>query len=140
MHVRLRFPPELAEQIRAIVDDANAFLRARGQPETISFSGVVKGWVGERLAEEFSMLQNRQEAASRPHPVPANSSNVVAFKRGDVKLLDYAEAARLMGISAQALHERVSAGQVPSEVVLRTGSRVQFRRDPLLAWIEARKG
>lgn len=140
MHIELRFPTELAEQMKAIVDDANAFLRARGQPQTITVSGVVKAWVGERLAEEFSMLVNRQQAASRPLLEPVKSSNVVPFKRGQVMLLDYAEAAKLMGISPAALRHRVSAGRVPSEVIMRTGSRVQFRRDPLLAWMGERKG
>jgi hypothetical protein len=135
MHVGLRFPPELAAQVRAVVDDANAFLRARGLPETITSTSVVKTWVGERLAEEFSMLVNRQQAASRRLPEPVMSSNVVPFKKSDVMLLDYAEAAKLMGISPAALRHRVATGRVPDKVLMRTGSRVQFRRDPLLAWM-----
>jgi hypothetical protein len=80
MHVGIRFPTDLAEKMKAIVNDANSFLKAQSMPENITVSGVVKAWIGERLDEEYAMLLNRQSSVSKP-----GRSNVLPFKNGAKK-------------------------------------------------------
>ncbi len=80
MHIAVRFPDDLAQKMKAVLDDANAFLRAQSIPETITVSGVVKAWIGERLEEEFEMLLRRKGAAGTPGrsnvlPFPARAKN-----------------------------------------------------------------
>lgn len=45
-------------------------------------------------------------------------------------LVDYPDAAQLLGISVDALKWRVANGKVPG--IVRTGRRVQFRRETLM--------
>jgi hypothetical protein len=50
-------------------------------------------------------------------------------------LVDYPEAARLLGTTPGALRVRVSAGAIPSRCIRRTGRRVQFVREQLIRWV-----
>ena len=50
-------------------------------------------------------------------------------------LVDAKEAARLCGIGLRTWHTLTSAGRTPNP--LRLGRRVLWRRDELLAWIDA---
>lgn len=54
LHVGVRFPGEMAEMANALVEDANAFLRAKGLPESVTVSGMTKAWIGERLTAEYA--------------------------------------------------------------------------------------
>lgn len=51
-------------------------------------------------------------------------------------LIDAPEAARLLGISVDALYMRISRGQVPG--VVKTGRRTQFHRERLLTSLAKR--
>lgn len=53
-------------------------------------------------------------------------------------LIDYPEAARLLGIEPGALKVRVSDGRIPTNCIKRTGRRVQFIRSRLVEWIDGR--
>jgi hypothetical protein len=53
-----------------------------------------------------------------------------ASQRADAILIDYRDAARLLGISVGALRNRVMRGQVPG--VIRTGRSVQFFKPTLV--------
>jgi hypothetical protein len=53
-------------------------------------------------------------------------------------LVDYGEAARLLGIEVGALRVRVSGGKVPNSCIKRTGRRVQFIRSRLVEWLDGR--
>ncbi len=53
-------------------------------------------------------------------------------------LIDYPEAATILGISVGALCMRVSRCQVASAAVVKTGRRTQFHREKLLASLEKR--
>jgi hypothetical protein len=54
---------------------------------------------------------------------------VVPVPEAEPVLVDYPEAARLLGISLGALEKRVARNRVPG--IVRTGRRIQFRLDVL---------
>jgi predicted DNA-binding transcriptional regulator AlpA len=54
---------------------------------------------------------------------------------GEAALLSAREAARMCGIGLRTWHTLTSAGKTPES--LRLGRRVLWRRDELLAWIDA---
>lgn len=60
--------------------------------------------------------------------VTAARARATSIQSAPSLLIDYPDAARLLGISVEALQQRVSRGQVPRSAVVRTGRRVQFVR------------
>ena len=55
-------------------------------------------------------------------------------------LIDADEAAPLMNIKkVNTLYQRVQRGQIPERCIHRTGTRVQFHRARLLAWLDGNK-
>ena len=57
-----------------------------------------------------------------------------------VTLLDYAEAAELLGVSVVALRQKVFRAVIPLACIVRQGNRVRFRKPELVAWARARQG
>lgn len=80
------------------------------------------------VAMEFAFLVGQVHAPMRPAetPSPAPTVTVPIF-------IDYPEVAHLLGISVDALKQRVARGQFPRHAVKRTGRRVQFIRTKVLA-------
>lgn len=52
-------------------------------------------------------------------------------------LIDYPEAAALLGITVYALEKRVARNLIPG--VVRTGRRVQFNRERLVAYVNNKR-
>jgi excisionase family DNA binding protein len=75
-------------------------------------------------AEELTVLAGISEARAR----------MEAHHAAPSILIDYPEAARLLGISVEALRQRVSSGSIPARCMMRTGRRVQFRTEALITW------
>jgi hypothetical protein len=52
-------------------------------------------------------------------------------------VLSIKDTARLTGLSPHVLYRRAQEGKVPEAVMLRLGTRIYFRRGPLMEWLGA---
>lgn len=69
-------------------------------------------------------------------PATPRSINRGSFVDGDSILIDANEAARMCSMHRASWYKAVSCGKVPAGI--RIGGMVRWRRDELLAWIDAR--
>ena len=81
------------------------------------------------------MFCNASEVSA---PLSAIDEREVVTSPTRSTLIDYPEAASILGISEGALCMRVSRGQVSSGAIVKTGRRTQFHREKLLASLEKR--
>src|SRR5579871_1836480 len=81
LHVGMRFPPDLGEMAQALLDEANGYLASQGLPPTVTLSGMVKAWVGERLTEEYAKLLQRQAAKETENKGPSVHSREHPLRR-----------------------------------------------------------
>jgi predicted DNA-binding transcriptional regulator AlpA len=78
----------------------------------------------------FSDVKGFAEVLERARTQAAEAAQAPAI------LINAPEAARLLGISVDALYMRISRGQVPG--VVKTGRRTQFHRERLIASLAKR--
>ena len=64
LHMGFRFDPETAAKLRAVLDRANAQLRASELP-TLTAYALVRHWISEKIEAEFE-LQEPGTAGERP--------------------------------------------------------------------------
>lgn len=105
-------PPEFQLTIPRAPDDGET--ANGGWPVTVRFSDV----------EGFA------DALERARAQAAEAAQAPAI------LINAPEAARLLGISVDALYMRISRGQVPG--IVKTGRRTQFHRERLIASLAKR--
>jgi excisionase family DNA binding protein len=100
---------------------------------------------GEVMGEELALAvaeagrlrdQGGDKAPNGGPPPPPPAPSVVSLCEPEALLLSVAEAARLLGVTRDALDKRIQRGQVPG--IVRTGRRVQVLRPKLLAALERR--
>lgn len=60
LHAGVRFPEDMAAKMRFVIDEANGALAVMRLPPTVTVSGCVKAWVGERLEEEYQIALRRK--------------------------------------------------------------------------------
>lgn len=86
---------------------------------------------------DYLFTDEQLEAARRGYAFFESLVRVgIDAPRTEPLLMDADEVARLLGITREALDKRVQRHQVPG--VVRTGRRVQFNRERLLAGINKR--
>jgi hypothetical protein len=51
-HLGLRFPDAMRDRLLALVDEANRELHAKGFPQMITPSSLVRAWIDQRIKQE----------------------------------------------------------------------------------------
>lgn len=102
-------------------------LQVNGRPESDKLAEAVARRVVETLGGSGGGLPEHRFLTT------AEAATVVGLTTANEPpiLVCYREAARLLGVTVEALAQRVSRGQIPHSCIRRTGRRVQFVRSKL---------